>query len=365
MKGGDAMAGKKAKNEISDNALVQKARPFFNLWQYGFKLFDYKVFDLYLGIIDSHKLDSKLVTFTKADFSKILDVDKTLTAQELDKRFETLISKVISIDTKSKYPIRTTLFASAYVDTTIEPFNVQLEVSEQLLQLVFNIDKENGHGYFKYRLRNTLQLKSVYSYLMFNLLQSKANRTDGNILGTTFTADIEYLKNMLNCEDDETYKSFFRFNDLILKKCHKEITSKTELQYSYKTIKQGRFVKAIEFTISPFTFAEVPKVLQDAGAGEEPKAIEPQQHDTDLKELTETEKTSLYYLIKVKYPDFTEEQTNNKLKALYYYCLPKVKNKSKLADFMNVVLLNEQQQKTITNDDDFDIEKYKIFINNF
>ena len=38
---------------------------------------------------------------------------------------------------------------------------------------------------------------------------------------------------------------------MILKKTHEEITSKTEMQFAYETIKQGRYVKAIRFTVKP------------------------------------------------------------------------------------------------------------------
>ena len=239
------------KKELPENAIVQKSRPLFDLWKYNFKLFDFKVFDLYLSAINSRNIDTKIVTFSKADFSKILDIKQKMSVDELDSRLSYLRQKEVSLNTDSKYPIHTSLFSACYVDTTAEPYNVKLEVSETLLSLVFDIDRINGKGYFSYKLRNILQIESLYSYLLFNYLESKVYRKNGDILLTTWDVELQELKEILNCEDVEYYKTFKRFNDMILKKCHKELTSKTEMQYDYETIKQGRYVKSIRFTVKP------------------------------------------------------------------------------------------------------------------
>ena len=53
----------------------------------------------------------------------------------------------------------------------------------------------------------------------------------------------------MNCHTEETYTQYKRFNDLILKKCQKEICEKTECNYTYEPIKKGRRVVAIRFTV--------------------------------------------------------------------------------------------------------------------
>lgn len=383
------MAGKKAKTEISDNALVQKARPFFDLWSSGFTLFDFKVFDLYLGSINSHNPQSKIITFEKSAFSKIMGIDRNISTSELNKRLETLVTKLVTIGTDSKYPINTTLLASGYVNTTTQPYTVQLEVSQQLLNLVFHIDKQNGIGYFKYRLRNTLKISSVYSYLMFNFLQSKAYREAGNILATTFTADVDYLKKILNCEDDATYRDFRHFNDKVLKMCHKEITSKTDLQYAYKTIKSGRKVIAIEFTIEPFQFATaqeqqaqvqtltpppaqfVPEQPQRQIQQSEPVVKAVSSAYEEFEYLQEFEVKYLLSEIKLKYRDYDEEQRIEKLMGLYYLALGRCKNKAGLMMYIKKTLDSEaimQQQmkeRSKLSDEEEYNDMYDIFINDF
>lgn len=286
------MAGRK-KKKLPENAVIQKSKQLFDLWKYDFKLFDFKVFDLYLSAINSRNINTKTVTFSKADFSKILTINDKLSTDELDSRLSYLRQKEISLNIGGKYPIHTSLFAACYVDTTVEPYNVKLEVSEALLSVVFDIDRQNGHGYFSYKLRNVLQIESLYSYLLFNYLESKAYRQNGNIIKTTWEVDLQELKEILNCADVEFYSVFKRFNDKILKVCHKELTSKTEMQFDYETVKQGRYVKAIRFTVKPhkitLTVNPEPEVMQQSPQPQEQPhipeimTVEPQKTLKEVK----------------------------------------------------------------------------------
>lgn len=295
------------KKELPENAVIQKSKQLFDLWKYGFKLFDFKVFDLYLSAINSRNINTKIVTFTKADFSKILDIKQKMSVDDLDKRLAYLRQKEVCIDNGGKYPIHTSLFAACCVDTSTEPYNVKLEVSEMLLSLVFDIDRQNGHGYFSYKLRNILQIESLYSYLLFNYLESKAYRRNGNIIKTTWEVDLQELKEILNCTDVELYSEFKRFNNFVLQRCHKELTSKTEMQFDYQTVKQGRYVKAIRFTVHPhkikLTAEPAPNVIQQPlQAQEQPQRIEKQPIPTATTAATGEPQNTLREPPKVQEP---------------------------------------------------------------
>ena len=62
---------------------------------------------------------------------------------------------------------------------------------------------------------------------------------------------LDELKIILNCDNEETYKEYKRFNDRLMKRVHKELTEKTECQYKYESVKKGRSVVAIRFTVFP------------------------------------------------------------------------------------------------------------------
>ena len=68
-------------------------------------------------------------------------------------------------------------------------------------------------------------------------------------------------------------KQYYRFNDLILKKCHKEICEKTDICFSYKPIKKGRSVSAIEFTVATVS-DQLPGQLSIIDFDDEPQEIE-------------------------------------------------------------------------------------------
>ena len=115
---------------------------------------------------------------------------------------------------------------------------------------MFNID---NIGYLRYRLKNVINLTSRYSYVLFLYLLDNRFRK-------SWSVDLADLKALLNCKAD-AYKQYYRFNDLILKKCHKEICEKTDLCFSYKPIKRGRSISTVEFTVE--TFAERVQSLAD------------------------------------------------------------------------------------------------------
>lgn len=66
---------------------------------------------------------------------------------------------------------------------------------------------------------------------------------------STWEVELNELKLLLKCEQEETYREYKRFNAQILKRCHKELTENTECQFTYEPVKRGRTVKGIRFTL--------------------------------------------------------------------------------------------------------------------
>ena len=62
---------------------------------------------------------------------------------------------------------------------------------------------------------------------------------EANRFRKSWEVDLKELRAILHCDNEETYKAFKRFNDLILKKVQKEMHEKTECRYSYEPIKKG------------------------------------------------------------------------------------------------------------------------------
>ena len=71
---------------------------------------------------------------------------------------------------------------------------------------------------------------------------------EANKFRKTWTIELEELKTLLNCQNEESYKKFKVFNDRILKLIKKEMDEKTDCRYKYETVKKGKNVVAIKFT---------------------------------------------------------------------------------------------------------------------
>ena len=118
-------------------------------------------------------------------------------------------------------------------------WQIKLECTQKAMKYFFNIE---NLGYLRYKLRCITSLTSRYTYIMFIYLEANRYRKSWDI-------SVDELKQILDCDKEETYKAFKRFNDLLLKKVQKEMNEKTECRYKYEPIRKGRNVVAIHFEI--------------------------------------------------------------------------------------------------------------------
>lgn len=224
-----------------ENIIVQKSRPLLELYKSDLTIIEFKILDVYLSRINSHNPDHKTVIFGKAELERIFGIKK-MNNSELKKRLKHLMSNVVELpDSESGNGFQlVTLFEEAisYKDEN-GVWKVQLECTDKAMKYFFNIE---NLGYFRYRLRSTILLKSRYSYVMFNYLESNRFRK-------TWVASLDEVKLLLKCDKTPAYSEFKDFNRLVLKKIKDEITKKTECRFDYETIKSGRKISAIRFTV--------------------------------------------------------------------------------------------------------------------
>lgn len=223
----------------SENAEIQKARPLQSLSETKLTLPEFKILDAYLARINSHNPDARYVRFEKGELERILGVTQ-LKKEDLSKRIDNLF-QVITIhdERKPKSFTKIALFSIAECEQDEDGlWQINLACSAEAMEYIFNID---NLGYLRYRLKSVINLTSRYSYVLFLYLLDNRFRK-------TWRIELVNLKALLNCNAD-TYKQYKYFNDFVLKKCHKELCEKTDINFEYKPIKRGRSVSAIEFTI--------------------------------------------------------------------------------------------------------------------
>lgn len=224
-----------------DKLTVQKSLPLFALWQSELTLAEFKILDIYLSRIDSHKPDKRAVMFEKGELEKILGIKK-INNQDLKTRLKHLMGNVIEIpDDNIKKGFRlVTLFEEAVAEQDdYGLWQVKLECTQKAMKYFFNIE---NLGYLRYKLRCITSLTSRYTYIMFIYLEANRYRKSWNV-------PLDELKQILNCDKVETYSAFKEFNKQILKRVQKEMYEKTECRYSYESVKKGRSVVAVRFTV--------------------------------------------------------------------------------------------------------------------
>lgn len=253
------MAKKKVEPVIGlgneDKLVVQKSLPLFALWQSDFTLSEFKLLDTYLSRIDSHKSDKRQIVLEKGQIEEALGVQK-INNPDLKARLKHLMGNVVEVpdkDIKKGFRL-VTLFEEAEAEQDKNGlWQVKLECTQKAMKYFFNIE---NLGYLRYKLRCITSLTSRYSYIMFIYLESNRFRKSWEV-------DLEELKRILACENEETYKEFKHFNNLLLKKIQKELHKKTECRYSYEPIKKGRSVVAIRFEVETLPALDVEPVDPD------------------------------------------------------------------------------------------------------
>lgn len=220
-----------------DKLTVQKSKPLFALWQSELTLAEFKILDTYLGRINSHDDEQRTVKFEKGELESLLGV-KQLKPQVLDERLKHLMTTVrISDENRKNGFTRIALFEKAYAEQDdYGVWKAELTCTETAKKYIFNVEEIN---YLRYKLKNIINIKSRYTYIMFLYLWENKYRGSWEV-------PLDKLKSLLNCEN-EYCNQFKVFNDRVLKRVYNEIHKVTDIRYEYETVKKGRSVVAIRF----------------------------------------------------------------------------------------------------------------------
>lgn len=226
--------GKDPENQLT----VQKSIPLFSLWRSDMSLAEFKILDTYLSRINSHEPDKRTVVFTKGELEQLLGVTK-INKADLTTRLNGL-GRFVEVEQSDKKLHKVALFEEAYGELDENgQWTIQLTCTAKAMKYIFNIEKL---GYLRYKLRCITSLSSRYTYVLFMYLESNRFRKSWEV-------DVDELRQILNCDQDELYKEFKRFNERILKRCQKELHEKTECRFDYEPVKTGRRVTGVRFTL--------------------------------------------------------------------------------------------------------------------
>ena len=243
---------------------VQKSLPLFSLWRSDMSLSEFKILDTYLSRINSHEPEKRSVVFTKGELEQLLGVKK-INKADLSARLNGL-GRFVEVEHSDHKMHKVALFEEAFGEIDENGlWTVKLTCTSKAMKYIFNVEKL---GYLRYKLRCITSLTSRYTYVLFMFLEANRFRK-------SWVVDVDELRQILNCDQDESYAAFKVFNDRILKRCQKELLEKTECQFIYEPIKTGRRVTAIRFTLESLAPSIEPQ------QSEQPEQISIFDHDDD------------------------------------------------------------------------------------
>lgn len=222
---------------LKDSYIVQKTEPLLLMRTVPFNLGELKILDTYLSRINSRDPSCITVTFTKKEYEKLMDLND-VDLRTLRKYTKSMLGKVVDLPIDGGY-VQFTLFTSAVCkQDEYGQQIIELSCSPQAKQVFFN---ENIR-YLQYELKYILPLTSKYSYLLYLYLR------DNRFRGTWRISVDELRDKKLDLKGNEYYKQFKYLRNEIINPAIKEIKEKTDIDVSFKTIKKGKPVVAIEFT---------------------------------------------------------------------------------------------------------------------
>lgn len=247
----------KNNNEIEKSLekIVQKSLPLFALWKYDITLTEFKILDTYLSKINSHDPDTRVVLFEKGELENIMGVSRIRTP-ELKEKLKHLMGTVVELpdeDESDGFRV-VTLFEEAKAEQDENGiWQVKLACTQPAIKYFFNIENIR---YLRYKLKCITSITSRYAYILFTYLEH-------NRYKNSWIVDLEELKEILACQNEETYKEYKRFNDRLLKRVQKELHEKTECRFEYEAVRKGRSVAAIKFIMKPIDAVTVDDVIPE------------------------------------------------------------------------------------------------------
>jgi plasmid replication initiation protein len=172
------------------------------------------------------------------EFAELLSVTKKNTYSQLIRMQDSLAEKnILIVDLIKKTRIKIPWFG--YIKYLEGEGMLETSFNPYLTSHLLNIDIP----YTKYLLSNIKKLSGIYVIRLYELLKQYEK------IGTR-TIYLDELKKMLGISETE-YSLFGHFKNRVLLFAKNQISKKTDIQFEFEEIKEGKKVVAIKFIIKP------------------------------------------------------------------------------------------------------------------
>lgn len=226
---------------MNENSLISKSRPLLNMRNSGYSLGEFKLLDLYLARINPLDVKTSRVKLSKDEYCRLMEIDSgKVRTDQLKKYTAHFLGNVVTLDRPDgkKGYIQKVLFTTAEYNEDEDEIVLECNPDPLIFNTFFNVE---NIGYVRYILKNTLNLKSAYSYKLFTFIKSKSPACE-------FKIELSELRTKLGATT-QRYESFKYFNRDVLKTSIEEINANTDTYIEYERITKGRLTKAIKFRV--------------------------------------------------------------------------------------------------------------------
>ncbi|KAA3606619.1 MAG: replication initiation protein [Calditrichaeota bacterium] len=221
------------------NNKITKSNSFIEA-RYKLSLAEQRLVLSVISQIEPDDEDFNTYSINVSDFVELAGVRNKNAYSQMKKITDSLQTKLIIIN-KGDSELRATWFSTA------EYFKgkgyVEVEISPKLKPYLLKLKER----FTTYKLRTVMQLKSIYSIRIYELLKQYEK------IGKRVFV-VEELKEKLGVE--KKYSLYGDFKKKILQVAEKELAEKTDIYFTFKEVKEGRKVTFIDFTILPTKLGE-------------------------------------------------------------------------------------------------------------
>ena len=176
-----------------------------------------------------------LYSFSIRQFANIASISYSQIYEQVHEAAKRIMERILTVK-REKGQLTIALLSS--VESFEGEGRIAVRFSEEILPYIFDLRRE----FTRYQLKNILILRSTHAIRLYELLKQTETLKKR-------TMTLSELKEYLG-----TGKRYQRFGHLklrVLDPSMREINEKTDINVSYKKIKEGRRIAELEFTIKP------------------------------------------------------------------------------------------------------------------
>lgn len=217
---------------FKDTNLVSKANTLIEA-TYKLGVMEQKIISTIASNIRPTDNDFQTYTFSIKEFKDLIGSKSKNIYGEVDKITKNLMQPFMFINAEGN-PTRIAWLSKATYN--MNEGSVTVRFDPDLIPFFLFLNEK----FTRYKLGNIIHLRSSYSIRIYELLKSYEGLTE-----RTFT--LEDLKSKLGIADK--YPKWINFRQRVLDHAQQELEGKTDISFTYDTIKKGRSIHKVKFKI--------------------------------------------------------------------------------------------------------------------